>query len=327
MVAAVLTAFALATAAPVPVSGGSAGQRAGVRAVLAGADPGMIRSARIDARHYLVLAPPRYRAPSARFSRATWEAELLGTVIVNRLAARGEAVAGYEVGGVLENPYHGPPEVRRLDLRAVERLRTAVLGRARRAGLDVRATRSVRVGAGALDVVVRLRENQLLDTAAENALMTLFGTSGTGGVPHFLEIQSPVGLAIGYGGTWENGGGWSYGGDTGTAPVPRSIPRALRGAHADLVVHATRATPLGGERTFRIVCDGSAPAPGGYCARLLADRWALLVPMAAYTCAGGIVGGWTVSVEGRLAGRPVSRGYDGCYSATVMRWVRFLGLA
>ena len=242
-------------------------------------------------------------------------------VALTALALTGTAAAVPVSGGTPAERGIGPPGARQL--------RLAVLANARAAGLEVRSARVLPVGGGVLDVVVRLREEQLLDQAAHRAVATLFGPTMTKpGALHYLSIEAPDGTSLAYGGTFMNGGNWSYGGDTGRSPVPSALPRALRTARADLVVHMTRATALGGERTYRIVCGGSVPAPGSRCGRVLADRWALLVPtMPGFTCAGGIVGGWSVSIEGELAGRRVSRAYDGCYVATTLRWARFLGLA
>ena len=65
--------------------------------------------------------------------------------------------------------------------------------------------------------------------------MTLFGTATERRRPlHFLEVEAPDGTALAYGGTFVNGGSWSSGGDTGTAPVPRTVPRGAREARAPI---------------------------------------------------------------------------------------------
>jgi hypothetical protein len=185
MLAIALSASALTTAAPVPVTGGSGRERAIVRHALAVLDPGAVTSARIDRKHYLVLGPPTRRDPSAAYLRAQWEARALVVSVAARFAAAGDRLAGYRVIG--------------------------------NCGHDA--------------------------------------SCGSGG----------------------------------------SLTAA------------------------------QAPATGpGDCRRLLADRWALLVPETALTC-GGPAGGWVVSITGTFAGQPVSRGYDGCYGATALRWARFLG--
>ena len=98
MFAVALTALALAgTAASVPVSGGTPAQRAIISHVLAEADPGVVTSARIDGRHYLVLAGPAARAPYVRFWHAAWEAELVAEAATDTLAVRNEPLAGYRV--------------------------------------------------------------------------------------------------------------------------------------------------------------------------------------------------------------------------------------
>jgi hypothetical protein len=167
---------------------------------------------------------------------------------------------------------------------------------------------------------VRLREDQLLSPPA--ALATLFGDPSEGvSWPHFLAVEAPAGTAIAYGGTFGTGGSWTYGGDTGTAPVPKTVPERLWRARTDLVVKLTRGA---GTRTFHILCGGSRPAPGSRCARVLADRWALLVPpMPGITC-GGVAFASSVTMSGIVAGRAVERGYDSCYYGTAARWARFL---
>jgi hypothetical protein len=44
-------------------------------------------------------------------------------------------------------------------------------------------------------------------------------------------------------------------------------------------------------------------------------------------CLGVPFAAWDVSVTGTFAGQAVTRSYDRCYSATGLRWARFLGLA
>jgi hypothetical protein len=325
MFAVALTALALTgTAASVPVSGGTADQRAIVSKVLAQAGPGVVTSARIDARHYLVLGPPAVRAPLVRFTRANWQAELLAQAAADTLAGRQEPVAGYTVAGGQTVPYAGPSQPPVLDLAMLQQLRGAVLSRARTAGLGVRAARVVRIGSGALDLVVRLRERQLLDDRGQAALSTLFGSGQAGaGEQHFLDVEAPDGTAIAYGGTFANAGSWSYGGDTAASAVPRRIPETLWKAHTDVTVQVTGRA---GARTFRITCGGGRPRPGSRCARLLADRWSLLVPVVPGIICGGNAGaGWDVSVRGTFAGSPVSREYGSCYDGTGARWARFLG--
>jgi hypothetical protein len=323
MLAAALTALALAgTASSVPVSGGTDAQRAIVSRALTEADPGSISSARIDARHYLVLAVPARTTPRVRHARAIWEAELAAQAAADTLAASGRGVAGYEVASLLV-PYHGPSRPPVLNVAGLGRLHAEVLRRAGAAGVALRSARVVRIGSGALDVVVRLRESQLLDDRAAAALTTLAGP----GEQHFLDVEAPDGTALAYGGTFGNAGSWNYGGDTGTTRVPRPVPERLWRPHTDLVVQVSGHLGTRRTRTFHIVCGGAVPAPGSRCRRVLADRWALLVPTVSAICAGDIAGAWSVSVRGTFAGRPVSRDYGGCYSATGDRWARFLRLA
>ncbi len=333
MFAAALTAVALTASAPVPVSGGTGAERVIVRDALVALDRGAVTSARIDSAHYLVLGPPAERDPSAAFLRAQWEAQALVGTVAARFAAAGDRLAGYrmigncgptascESGGsltVADSPGLGPPGARQL--------RTAVLARAQAAGIAVLTNRVLPIGGGLLSVVVRLREDQLLDARAQRALTTLFGpvTSAPGPL-HFLSIEAPDGRSIAYGGTVVNGGNWNYGGETGTAPVPRAFPPALAAARTALTVVADRGG-LGGKRTFRFVCAADA-APQGDCRRLLADRWALLVPTAAGPCPASPAGAWNISVTGTFAGRAVARDYNGCYGATGLRWARFLGIS
>jgi hypothetical protein len=325
MFAVALSALALAgTASSVPVSGGSAAQRAIVSRVLAEADPGVISSARIDARHYLVLTGPAGRLRHVRFWHGAWEAALVAEAATATLAGRNEPLAGYQVPSGQIVASAGPSQAPVLNAVALQRYRAVVLGRAHAGGLAVRAARVLRIGTGGLDVVVRLREDQLLDAGLTAALTALLSATGP---PHFLAVEAPDGTAIAYGGTFANGGTWSYGGDTGTGPVPRSVPRRLWHAPTDLLVQMTRGIGLVRAHTARIACDGTAPpARGSLCRRVLADRWALLVPAAGNVCAGSPLGAWNVSVQGTLAGRAVNRSYDGCFAGTVQRWARLLGV-
>jgi hypothetical protein len=332
MFAVVLTAAALTTAAPAPVTGGTGSERAIVRSALSVLDRGAVTSARIDGNHYLVLGPPAQRDPSAASLRAQWEAQALVVTVGARFAAAGDRLAGYRIigncghnascgsGGPLtaaQAPSAGPPGVRRL--------RTTLRARATAAGIAVRTARVLPIGGGLLSVVVRLREDQLLDERVATSLTALFGpAANTAGPLHFLSIEAPDGTAIAYGGTYANGGSWNYGGETGTAPVPRTFPAALGQARTDLTVEVTHG--LGGKRTFRFICGSGAPAQGD-CRRLLADRWSLLVPTTSYVCLGVPFGAWDVSVTGTFAGQAVTRSYDSCYGATSLRWARFLGLS
>jgi hypothetical protein len=318
MFAVALSALALAGA--VPVSGGTAGQRAVVRHALAGTDPGAVTSARIDARHYLVLGAPRDAVPSVRLRRAVWEAEVLAVEVEGTLAARGEGIAGYEVGGMLLVPYHGPPPTPPLDRQGARRLLADVRARATGAGLGVPVARVL--AGGAVDVAVRLREDQLLDA---NGPLARFFTplSASGSWPRFLAVEAPDGTAIAYGGTFGGGGSWNYGGDSVMAPVPKTVPAELWHARTDIVVHVSKGSS---RRTVRIRCGGSLPAPRSRCRRVLADRWALLVPPMPGIVCGGVAFGATVQIDGIFAGRPLSRGYDSCYEGTALRWVRFLGV-
>jgi hypothetical protein len=320
MFAVALSAAALAGSPPVPVSGGTAAERAIVQHVISAVDPGVVTSARIDARNYLVLGPPAQQGPDVRRDRAVWEQQGFVATAAARLKAAGEALAGYEIEGSFSSP--GSP---RLGPPGAEVLRPVVLANARAAGLVVRSARVLTVGGGMLDVVVRLRESQLFDTKAQGAISTLFGrTTGARAPLHFLSIEAPDGTALAYGDTFVRGGSWSYGGDTGTAPVPDAVPSRLWRARTDLVVRMTRATGLVRRRTFHIVCGGRLPR-SARCRRVLADRWSLLVPTpGGITCAGSPIGAWNVSVRGTFAGHPVARGYDGCFGSTVQRWAHFL---
>lgn len=323
MFAVALTALALTgTAASVPVSGGTAAERTIIRRALRGADPGVTTFARIERGRKLVIGPPAAHAPGVSRGRESWQAPALLATIQAALNARGDALASYEITGdtwgsfgTQSAPSLGPP--------GAQRLRARVLSRARAAGLDVRDARVLAIGGGVLEITIRLREDQLLDTPAQVALTTLFGTQGAG-VPHFLAVEAPDGTAVAYGGTFTNGGMWSYGGDTGNSPVPRAIPTSLSAARTDLMVRLTQQWPTRETRSFHFVC-GHGVAALGDCRRLLADRWALFVPAPGWQCLGPL-GGWTVSVHGVFASQKVDRQYDTCYGATTGRWARFLGL-
>ncbi len=330
MLAGALGALALAVSAPVPVAGGTPAERAIVRQALQGVDRGITTSVRIDDNRYLVLGPTVFRDPSVGYGRALWEAQALLATVAARIGARGEALRGYRVlgncghdttcggGGSFGDqgsPAIGPP--------GAKRLRATVFANARAAGLAVRTARVLPIGGGVLSVVVRLREEQLLDPRLQAALGGLFGKATTAPAAlHFLSIEAPDGTAIGYGGTFVNGGSWSYGGDTGTAPVPGTVPARLWRARTDIVVRVTGG--VSGSRTFHFVCGPGAPASGD-CRRLLADRWSLLVPATSFQCPGSPAGALSVAIAGTFAGRSVQRDYNGCYGATVRRWARFAG--
>jgi hypothetical protein len=327
MFAVALSALALAgTAASVPVSGGTPAERAIVRQALTSADPGAVGSVRIDARHYLVLGAPARRATGVRHERGRWEALALAASIAARLAARGDELAGYDIQGDTSGSFaaEGSP---RVGPSGARQLLAVALANARSAGLGVRTARILKIGGGLVDVVVRLRESQLFDPASQAALMTLFGPPTTTAVAlHFLSVEAPDGTAVAYGGSYADGGSWAYGGDTGRMPVPRALPQRLWHARTDVVVHLTRGIGPARERTFQIACGGTLPPRDSRCRRLLADRWALLVPAPGWDCTGGPIGGWSVSLEGTVAGHGVKRDYSACYGLTVQRWARFLGV-
>jgi len=334
VLAALLTAAALRASSTVPVTGGTNAERVIVREALGALDRGAVSSAQIDPNHYLVLGPSSLRDPSAAYGRAEWEAQALVATVAARFAAAGDRLVGYRImgncghntscgsGGTLsaaDSPATGP--------RGARRLRAVVLASARATGLAVRVAQVLPIGGGVLSVVVRLREDQLLDAKLPAALAALFGpVTQTPGPLHFVSIEAPDGTSVAYGGTFVNGGSWNYGGDTGTAPVPRAVPPLLAQARTALAVHITHGFgALAIDRTFRFVCGSGTPRQGN-CSRLLADRWSLLVPTTTSQCAGPI-GGWDVEVTGTFAGHAVSRAYNGCYGATGLRWARFLGIA
>jgi hypothetical protein len=324
MLAVALTALALTgTAASVPVSGGTPAERAVVRQTLPAVDAGVVTSAHLEAGTYLVLGPLAPRSPGVRHERAFWEAQAFVATVAARLGARGQRMTGYTITGTFGgpgSPQMGPPGARRL--------RGVVLANARAAGIAVRRARVLAIGGGVLDVTVRLREDQLLDPGLTRALQGLFGPVGTTPGPlHFLSVEAPGGTALAYGGTFVNGGSWSYGGDTIRSPVPSAVPQRLWRARTDLVVQMRRDTGLVREHTADIGCQGTAPPPrGSLCRRVLADRWALLVPDAGFACAGSPAGAWNVTVSGTFAGKPVTRSYNGCFGGTVRRWARALNL-
>jgi hypothetical protein len=321
MFAVALTAVALAVSAPVPVSGGTGAERSIIRQALKLVDPGVVASARIDKRRYLVLGRPAQRGPGVRRDRRLWEAQAFVASVMARLAARHHKLAGYAIPGIYSGP--GRP---RLGPPGADALLAVVFARAGAAGLDVRSSRILPIGGGLLDVVVRLRDDQLLDERAQAAVATLFGPPTKVAVPlHFLSVEAPDGTALAYGGTFASGNSWSYDGDTRSAPVPQSVPQRLAQAPTDLVVRLTRDRGLVRKRTFHIVCGAGAPAAGSRCRRVLADRWALLLPAMGNTCAGSPPGAWNVTISGILAGQRISRAYSGCFEATVGRWTRFLG--
>jgi hypothetical protein len=325
MFAVALSVLALAgAAASVPVSGGTPAERAIVRQALPAVDSGVVTSARLDGRKYLVLGPLAPRAPGVLHDRAFWEAQAFVATVAARLDASGERIAGYTITGAFGGP--GSPQMGPAGAR---RLRAVVLANARAAGIAVRRARVLAIGGGVLDVTVRLREDQLLDPGLTTALRGLFGpVTIRPGPLHFLSVEAPDGTAVAYGGTFVNGGSWSYGGDTGRSPVPRTIPRRIWRASTDLVVQMTRDIGLESKRSFGISCQGTLPpARGTLCRRVLADRWALLVPDAGFACAGSPAGAWNVSIKGTFAGQTVNLTYDGCFGGTVQRWARVLDLA
>ena len=320
MFAVALSAAALAGSAPVPVSGGTAAERAIVQQVISAVDPGVVTSVRIDERRYLVVGPPAQQGPDVRRDRAVWEQQGFLATVLAHLKAAGEALAGYEIEGSFSTP--GSP---RLGPPGADVLRTVVRANARVAGLAVRSARVLAVGGGMLDVVVRLRESQLFDAKAQAAISTLFGrATGAPGPLHFLSVEAPDGTALAYGDTFVRGGSWSYGGDTGTAPVPDTVPARLwrardrsRGAHD--AGHRPRAQADVSHRLWRGFAAQRAVSsrPGRSLVAARADAGGI-------TCAGSPVGAWNVSVQGTspvmrsiaamtaVSARPCSAGRNSC---------------
>ncbi len=323
MFAVALTAVALTASAPVPVTGGTGAERAVIRSALKLVDPGTVTSARIDQRRYLVLGAPSRSGAGVDYDRRLWETHAFLATVMSQLAKRHHKLAGYEVSGFLGGP--GSP---RLGPKGAEALLAVVFGNAGSAGLDVRRSRILPVGGGALDVVVRLRENQLFDERVQDGVVKIFGTALSAGGPlHYLEVEAPDGTALAYGGAFGAGGSWNSGGDMAAAPVPRTPPPELASARTDLTVRLSRLKGSPRARTFHITCAGGGAALGKRCRRVLADRWALLPPILSNgPCPTVRPREWSVSVSGSFAGEPVSRAYSGCLGAPTKRWLRFLGV-
>jgi hypothetical protein len=307
----------------VPVSGGTGAERSIIRSAIKLVDPGVVTSARIDKRRYLVLGAPSRRGPGVEYDRRLWETQAFLATVMSQLAKRHHKLPGYAVPGFIGGP--GSP---RLGPPGADALLAVVFAHAGSAGLDVRSSRILPVGGGAVDVVVRLREEQLFDERAQDGVVNLFGTALSAGGPlHYLAVEAPDGRALAYGGAFGAGGSWNAGGDMASAPVPQTVPPQITQAQTDLTVRLSRARGRVRNRTFHIVCGGDATPLSGRCRHVLADRWALLPPMLSTgPCPGARPGDWGVSVSGRFAGRPASRSYSGCLGAPTKRWLRFLGV-
>ncbi len=193
MFAVALTAVALTASAPVPVTGGTGAERSIIRSALKLVDPGVVTSARIDKRRYLVLGAPSRGGAGVDYDRRLWETHAFLATVMSQLAKRHHKLVGYEVPGFLGGP--GSP---RLGPKGADALLAVVFANAGSAGLDVRKSRILPVGGGALDVVVRLRENQLFDERAQDGVVKIFGTAlSEGGPLHYLEVEAPDGRGAG----------------------------------------------------------------------------------------------------------------------------------
>src|SRR4029077_2286181 len=125
-------------------------ERSIIRGALKLVDPGVVTSARIDNRRYLVLGAPSRRGAGVEYDRRLWETQAFLATVMSQLAKRHHKLVGYEVPGFLGGP--GSP---RLGPKGAGALLGVVFANAGSAGLGVRKSRILAVGGGALDVVVR----------------------------------------------------------------------------------------------------------------------------------------------------------------------------
>ena len=286
----------------------------------------------------LVVRDGDQRPWGVRGTEARWRASLGAADLLRRLRAAGSRTtsvrldaAGWGVGVVARRRWS---RGRRPARPAVDAPSARRCGAGpRRRGLVVRRLQAVPLDGGALRLVVRLRERQLLDAAARD-WAGLVPDAEYGGYPSSLvEVQAPDGAAVFYSASEASGGagGTAFGGDTWRRGVPVG-PRRVPAGETDVRVTLFLPSASGvGGRTYRarIDCaDTPTRVAERRCDRLVRDRWALLVPQpTGAACDGGEHGG---SVRGRRApspGDPSMRRYDGCYGGTVQRWAAALGVA
>ncbi len=284
----------------------------------------------------LVVRDGDQRPWGVRGTEARWRASLGAADLLRRLRAAGSRTtsvrldaAGWGVGVVLGEGGRAVGDAPVLPSTAI---RAEVRRRAAARGLVVRRLQPVPLDGGALRLVVRLRERQLLDAAAHD-WSGLVPDAEYGGYPSSLvEVQAPDGAAVFYSASEAGGGagGTAFGGDTWRRAVPVG-PRRVPAGETDVRVTLFLPSSSGvGGRTYRARIDcANTPTRVAErrCDRLVRDRWALLVPQpTGAACDGGELGG-SVRVVGTFAGRPVDRRYDGCYGGTVQRWAAALGVA
>jgi hypothetical protein len=284
----------------VPLRGGTPAERRAARRVLAGVGYGVIGRIAFSRRggrrvvEVVPFASALVPGPPARDS--AWIADVVRQEIERRLHGQDAAPTG------------------RGRYATLSRRGDALVRRAVAAGWDVRSVLGWNLGSGgAFVVTLRLTERELLD-------------GRTGWVEDIAADRYRERYAVRFDVEAPDGTLVAGGGETlplGHAPPPPGIDGPTR-----LEVDATRVAGYV-RRTFVLDCDGGVSVgiddPGAVCARLVADRYALLAPVDNPHCAAaGLVDG--VILRGTFRGVRIDRNYFACEPRGVDRWLRLLDL-
>jgi hypothetical protein len=189
-----------------------------------------------------------------------------------------------------------------------------LLSRARRSGWYASSVQgwNLRPG-GAFVVTLRLTERELLD-GRTGWLQDIAADRDRERYAVRFDVEAPDGTLVA-------GGGETL--PSGNAPVPLGIDGPTR-------LQVDVGLPTAERRTLVLDCDGGPGSgvadPAAVCARLVADRYALLAPVPDPGCAaaGAVT---SVTLSGTFRGVPIGRTYGPCEPRTRDRWLRLLGLA
>ncbi|MEZ5101855.1 MAG: hypothetical protein R3C15_19065 [Thermoleophilia bacterium] len=203
-------------------------------------------------------------------------------------------------------------------------LRARMIERAAAAGLRLRKVEARGIDGAAVHVLVRLREEQLLDRSAHGWISTLIpeidDDDPGNAYSALLAVESPDGRRL-YAYAYEvtaNAGNVGPFGGIAEAPAARpAIPALYAGATRLEITY--RSFRPGYERTSQGVLDCADPARAGACDRVLRHRWEYLVPVPTDNQCTGIDGD-VVSIVGTFGGIPVEARYGECSSRPLDLW-------
>ncbi|MGH2994742.1 MAG: hypothetical protein ACRDON_03430 [Gaiellaceae bacterium] len=262
---------------------------------------------------------------------ADWLGQLVVLDVVTTLRKRNVRIdwaelRGAESVGTTTTPASGarrtPAELRRLAERIVER--------GVNAGLDVREVTAYPIATGAVRVVVRLTQRQILENTNTRWSRTLLPDRFQVKRPYsaMLVVLAPDGTPVHYGGNYSpSAGGTAYGVSSALPPGTRSSP-ALPEGPTRLEITIERAIGQPSRLTFLLDCESESIGvldPDTACERLEREWVAFLPPVAGdTTCIGGFTD--QMSLKGTIGGVPVSRDYSNCYMSTTNRWEELLGV-